>query len=173
MNYPDLQQPLIQADTDMGASETHGILNGLLCTANKVTLEIWMQLVLENSEPDNAQIQSIKVLLTTLYNETLTAFKEDLFTITPLLPDDNTPLAHRLEMLVLWSNGFLYGLGLGQINFKKLSKESKDAISSLTDLTKIDLDQIAEDEESEQAFFELFEFSKLATTLIKEELLSA
>ncbi len=172
ITYPQLQQSLIQIDAEMGASEAHGLLNGLLCTANKATLVVWKQIILENSEPNNAQIQTTLPLLATLYNETLAHFQANLASISPLLPDDNAPLAHRLEMLAHWVDGFLYGLGLGQANMTHFSKEAKEALSSMTELTKIDLENMIENEESEVAFAELFEFLKVASTLIKEELIN-
>lgn len=171
IDYQSLQQQLIEADTDIGASETQGILNGLLCCQNNADYQIWTDLIFENTDPNNAQVQPTKRLLKQLYNDTLSLYQDQMLNIKLLLPDDNSPLTHRLEMLALWANGFLYGLGLGQAQFEYLSKDAKDAIQSFSDFSKIDLDGLVEDQNSEADYMELVEFLRIGTTLIKEDLL--
>ena len=172
ITYQALQQQLVQADTDIGAAEAQGILNGLLCTNNQAALPVWLQLIFENVDLNNAQIESVKIVLQQLYKDTLALYRDSMRNIDVLLPDDEMPLAHRLEMLALWSNGFLYGLGLGQADLKNLSNEANDVIRSFTDFSKIDLENLDEDESSEADYIELVEFLKIGTTLVKEDLLT-
>ena len=88
---------------------------------------------------------------------------------SPLLPDDERPLAERVQALTLWCEGFLYGLGLTGTSDANLSSQAAEAVRDLAEITRADVELSGDSEEDETAFTELQEFLWVAAMLIHEE----
>lgn len=95
---------------------------------------------------------------------------DSLAAVTLLLPDDDEPLAHRLNALSDWGQGFLAGFGLVKQE-NKLSIETLEILQDISAITQLELDVEKEDEpRSENDYMELVEFLRIAPLLIANEL---
>ena len=82
----------------------------------------------------------------------------------------------RTRSLAQWCTGFLAGLGLGA-PLQALSEESSEALQDLQQIAQAgfsiqgdDADQEGLEEENEQAFFEIVEYVRVVTLILREEL---
>ncbi|MEW7976408.1 MAG: UPF0149 family protein [Candidatus Sedimenticola endophacoides] len=85
-------------------------------------------------------------------------------------------LTERAGALAEWCQGFLYGIGLaGPLDPETLSREAREALNDLAEITHIDLDAPGgddeEQEQEEQALTEIVEFVRAAVLLLREELI--
>jgi hypothetical protein len=92
------------------------------------------------------------------------------------LPDDEQPLGERTNSLAHWCTGFLAGLGVGG-PMPDLSAEAAEALQDLQQIAMAgflaqadDAADGAEDEVNETAFFEIVEYVRVVTLILREEL---
>jgi uncharacterized protein len=86
-----------------------------------------------------------------------------------LLPGDDRPLSERAAALCDWVRGFLYAVGLLGVTERDLSAVTREVLKDFSNITRMDLDAVAEDEESEVALMEVAEFVWVAAMLFGEE----
>jgi uncharacterized protein YgfB (UPF0149 family) len=91
---------------------------------------------------------------------------------SPYLPGDGHSLVDRAKCLSEWCQGFLYGLGLAGVDYKRLTGEIKEALHDIAEFTKLDYQAIESDDASEAAYMQLHEFLRVAILLIWEDLSS-
>lgn len=86
-----------------------------------------------------------------------------------LLPPDDRPLQERANAVLDWVRGLLFGLALGGLGREQLLGQAAEAFDDLVELTRMDLDAIAEGDADEQALTEIVEFLRVAAMLIRED----
>jgi hypothetical protein len=149
----------------------HGALCGLLCAGTTDPLDAWLRELFEDSEPGDLLVEECRTSLHGLYRETLSEMDDPGLGFSLLLPDDERALAERTRALGEWCQGFLYGVGLsGVAADEHLSPEAREALQTLSEITRVDVEQAAGAEEDEEAFEEVYEFVWVAAMLIREEL---
>lgn len=85
------------------------------------------------------------------------------------LPPDDRPLYERASAVLDWLRGLLFGLALGGLDRGQLLGQTAEAFDDLIELTRMDLEAIAEDDANEQALAEIVEFLRVAAMLIRED----
>ncbi|MEN8166682.1 MAG: UPF0149 family protein [Pseudomonadota bacterium] len=168
--YERLDQLLDSIDLDVGASEIHGVICGLLCTGHSDAHADWFEDLFANRSPDDLLVREARQLLGQLYQATQLQFSAEDLAFKPFLPGDDLALRQRARGLSEWCQGFLYGLGLAGIGEARLKGDAREAIGDITEFTKLDHETIEAGEETELAYVELEEFLRVATFLIREEL---
>lgn len=156
----------------LGASETHGIACGLLCSQPSGRARArWLAELLEISEIDPAALDRHAGAVRTLdawFTETLSALNATDFEFSPLLPDDDEPFASRMAGLSAFCAGFGYGFGIGSAGstLRQLGAESREL---LEDFQSIESVAVAHDDQDEAALAELLEYVRVGVMLIHEE----
>ena len=87
-----------------------------------------------------------------------------------LLPGEDRPLHERANGVLDWVRGLLFGLVLGGLERDRLQGQAREAFDDLVELTRLDLESVAEEDADEQALTEIVEFLRVAAMLIREEL---
>ncbi|MFP4280653.1 MAG: UPF0149 family protein, partial [Halochromatium sp.] len=87
-----------------------------------------------------------------------------------LLPGEDRPLHERANGVLDWVRGLLFGLVLGGLERDRLRGQAREAFDDLVELTRLDLESVAEEDADEQALTEIVEFLRVAAMLIREEL---
>jgi len=171
LNYNQTDRRLAKAGIDSSLAEVHGLLCGLLCAAKGDVRQRWLSELIPEQEADSPAIQTCGESLVEIYNHALSALQDPELGFTLLLPDEEQPLQQRTEGLVDWCQGFLYGIGLAGTKLdKKLSDQGQEALRDITEITRLETGPMEENEEDEQALFELEEFIRMAVLIIREEL---
>ena len=163
---PDItlvEQWLADAGATMEAAEAHGLLCGLLSARGAVDRRLWLEHVLGEGNLGNAG-------LTALFDVTAEQLTGGDLELRLLLPADDQPLNERAVALRRWTQGFLYGIGMGGVNQENLSGEVYDFLRDLLEVAKLDFDTDEATDEDEAAFFEVLEFVRLGAITVFEEL---
>lgn len=159
-------------------SEAHGILCGLICGGSAAPESVWLDLLLPapDADPQTAgeaaqepTAREPPPALATLARQTLDRITGPGLGFPLLLPDDSRTLAERATALYDWVRGFLFALGVLGIAERDLSDQAREVLRDFADITRLDLDQLPDDEENEVALTELTEFVWVAAMLIYEE----
>jgi uncharacterized protein YgfB (UPF0149 family) len=168
--FRELDRMLADADSEVDAAEAHGCLAGALCAAPAYRVRDWIDEIFEEGAAARLDAAS-RVALETLYAESAQALGGGEMTFQPLLPDDDTPLAARVNALAFWCAGFLYGLGVGQLpSLEYVPGEVGEVLRDFAELSRAVLDESEPEEASEEAYAELVEFVRAGVQLSYEEL---
>jgi len=159
-------------------ADCHGSLCGLLCAMDMGQGTAWVNQVLTGqwglAEAEAAQQAAdgeTRDLLLSLYEETAAQLDDPEYGFSPLLPDDDVPLAQRVAALSRWCQGFLLGLGLGGVKEQSgLSEDSREVLQDFVEISRLGSGEGGEGDEDETAYVEIVEYVRMAALLIYEEL---
>ena len=144
--------------TDVSISEVHGMMTGLMTACNAPDEAVWAKVFEElsfSSLPDDA--------LTLLAEEAEdTVFqlkdKDDAYSYTPLVPDDEHDLYERVMALKQWANGFMTGFGITDCG---ITKEENEMLSDLAKIGGIRLEEDESFEGGEESYLYIYEFARM------------
>jgi uncharacterized protein YgfB (UPF0149 family) len=173
IDYEEFAEQLAAAHVEFSGAEVHGLFCGLFCGGSEDAVgQLYAELFQSGSESDVA-VRECCDTLDLLLTETQSEIDEGSLGYTLFLPDDERPLSERARALADWCQGFLYGVGMvGLVDESELSSEANEALHDLTEITRMDLDSLGGDEEEEASLLEVTEYVWVATSLIREELIS-
>ena len=168
LDHDTVDYALDQINTDLRASEVHGLLCGLLCVLGTLDLERWYGEIFEDAGDDEAD-KSCRELLQQLHLRTLEQLDDADLGFRLLLPEDDVDIEDRVDELGGWCQGFLYGLGSAGLGDEGgLDEEMSEFLADLGQIAQIGYD--AEDEEAEtneSSIVELIEYVRMGViTLI-------
>ena len=168
-DFYEVDRALKSLDCDIGASECHGVLCGMLCSSKDFQLGGWLSHTLGYQDEMQAEELAAMASISELFKQTLSGLDAEDFSFILLLPEDEYPLATRVEALGAWCRGFLSGFGLSDIkNIKLLSEDTQDYLRDLHDIGKVNPADLEADE-SENALFEVQEYARMGALLVREE----
>ncbi len=176
MNAPDIEQYtdlLKSVGAAVSASESHGILCGLLCAGLSVhTYQQWVvRLLNEGHCSSKSGVEEFEGANQQLYQETVQQINHETLAFNLFLPDAHVNLALRTEALALWCQGFNFGMGLG--GYKQNDEVSEDVAELVRDFSEISKAAYSiesDDDQEETAFIEIEEYVRVGVLLIMEEL---
>jgi uncharacterized protein len=137
-------------------SELHGLVTGVICVTEAPTASEWQQILSTLNVPalDDEGLE----LLAEEGQDIASALSEDELDYLPLLPDDEHPLAERVQALADWAAGVVLGFGLASGHIRP---DELELIEHLQDVAAVEFDESDNDEEGEQSYQELYEFVRL------------
>ena len=179
-DIPQLEGLLFDADAALGATESHGVLCGMLCAQGATEAAQWMLFVLGEQEESSNTLQQAGKKLLQIHQMSVEQMNDSDAEFELMLPDDEEPLEVRVEALGTWCQGFVYGLAVGGIKEDtELPEDSTELIKDILEISRAGyvVDDEAEmavmednDEEDEVAFMEVSEYVRMGILLIYEEL---
>ena len=168
IHYAPLTALLGNLGYDDDAANYHGALCGALCVkpANDINL-IQLLDVPEDLLPDADALRE----LAKLREQALLSLQDGESGFTPLLPDDEIDLSQRINALVGWCEGFLFGLASqSKLDLSRYSEEAKEIIEDFAQFTRAGIDGEDDAELEEAAYAELVEYIRVGAQLIYMEL---
>ena len=136
-------------------TEIHGLMTGLLCGGLSAD-QNYIDYIEDVFNEKTAFSPPFLTALADMYTYTLYHIAEPNTQFTPLLSPKNAPLTDRLEKLREWIQCFLAGISFLQQNIDNVSKEVKESIIDLSELTKLD-SNVEANKENEEHFNILIE----------------
>jgi uncharacterized protein YgfB (UPF0149 family) len=93
--------------------------------------------------------------------------------LTLLLPQELAVDGMRLGAVRDWSQGFLFGIGLGGERLAdKLSGQARELLSDITEFTRLDTEDVDDSADHRAALIEIEEYLRVGVMLIRDELTS-
>ena len=164
-SFEKITQTLEAADLYTNASETHGILSGLVCGGVKLDDQSWRGLFNDVVNEGMGLPSNAQRLVESVYGQVVNQITDDGLGFQLLLPDDDVPLDERAEAMAQWAQGFLVGFGMVQQALNQASDEIQELIRDIRDISQVSLDFEQEDEDSEIAFAEIVEYLRVGGML--------
>ncbi len=167
--YEKVSRLLEQHNILTDGAEVHGVMCGMLAGGMPLENREWLEPMADFINQGDALAAEVKGELLQLFNSTCQQLLDADFALVLCLPDDAAPINERGQALINWIQGFMLGFGLHQNDLTKCSEDVKEALEDFSDIVRMD-EQMAEDEESEQALFEVIEYVRISTMLCFNEL---
>ncbi|MGS2719677.1 UPF0149 family protein [Paraglaciecola aestuariivivens] len=151
------------------AAEVQGMLCGMLGGGMPLECQDWLEPLADFIHQGERFSQQVEQAFKELYQETCQQLIESDFALVMCLPEDSSPINERGQALLSWVQGFMLGFGLHQADLTGCSQDVKEALEDFAEIARMD-DEMAEDEESEQALFEVMEYVRVTAMLCFNEL---
>ena len=168
-SYEKLTALLAQQNILTDAAEIQGILVGMLAGGMPLESRDWLEPLSDFINQGDALMGEVKEALIAFFDETCQQLLDTDFALVLTLPDDAAPINERGQSLINWVQGFMLGFGLHQADLTGCSDDVKEALEDFADIARMD-EEMAEDEESEQALFEVMEYVRVSSMLCFNEL---
>ena len=144
--------------TDVSISEVHGLMTGLMTACNAPDEQVWAKVFEELSFaplPDEAL-----TLLTEEAEDTVFQLKDkdDAYSYTPLVPDDEHDLYERVLALNQRANAFTTGARTPPCG---LSGDENEMVSDLAKIGGIRLEDDENFEGGEESYLHIYEFARM------------
>lgn len=170
IKFSDVAEAFAGASTALTAAEAHGCLCGALCASNDYAFANWLEELADDSNDAAPVADASKGLLQTVYTETVRALRSADLEFSPLLPDDEAPLALRAEALAQWCQGFLYGLGSVAGPKRTLPAEVDEVLRDLTQIARATAGDTEPTEEDEEDYTEIIEYVRIGVQTVHDAL---
>lgn len=169
IDFSTLQAILTSEDVQSHASELHGVLTGLICAGFEFENQGYLAMLSDLFNEGDSYPGAVKTTLKQMYNELWASILDDSYSFNLLLPDDDDTIAERGKALSVWVQGFNLGFGLQQKNTPVVSDEVKEVLTDFGEIANLS-DDMEEDEDTEQAYFEISEYVRISSLLCFSEL---
>ena len=167
LQYDEVARQLAELATQRGAAEVHGMICGALCVFEPA--QVNARQLLQTTDPAQAlqRDAGTEDSLKALTEAALTGLQDVENGFTPLLPGDEVSLPNRVQALVNWCEGFLYGLGTRPgVDLEACSDELQEILRDFTEFTRAGLDTDGNQELEEAAYAELVEYIRVGVQLV-------
>jgi len=151
------------------ASEIHGVLTGLVCAGLTFEEQNYIDMLNDLFNNGEGFPNSVKGTIKQMYSELWADILDDSFVFQLMLPDDDDSIVERGHALGKWVQGFNLGFGLQQKNIPVTSNEVKEVLTDFAEIANLS-DEMEEDEDTEQAYFEISEYVRISALLCFTEL---
>jgi uncharacterized protein YgfB (UPF0149 family) len=172
VTFAEIARALEAVRSSVSAPEAHGALVGGLCADPNYTADRWLEEIVP--EASQALESGPEQPLPLLYDNTYDALRGDELEFAPLLPDDESLLIERASALAQWCQGFLYGLGTGDLgSMASLPDEVDEVMRDITQIGRATIDPAdfaQESEDDEESYAEVVEYVRVGVQLVYDEL---
>ncbi|QBY03584.1 UPF0149 family protein [Thalassotalea sp. HSM 43] len=169
LDFSSVQNALGGENFSAHASEIHGLLTGVIAAGFAYEDDSYLTFVSDFFNNGEGLGKTLKDLIKTMYSDIWQAVLDDNFSFQLLIPDDDESLIERGQALGHWVQGFNLGFGLQQKDNKKFSEDVKEIINDFANIANLSTD-LEEDEDTENAYFELMEYVRISSLLCFAEL---
>ena len=151
------------------AAEIQGMICGMLGGGMPLECLDWFEPIADFVNQGEPLPKEVESAFKDLFDTTCQQLVENDFALVLCLPDDAAPINERGQALLSWVHGFMLGFGLHQADLTGCSDDVKEGLQDFAEIARMD-DEMSEDEESEQALFEVMEYVRMTVMLCFNEL---
>ena len=151
------------------AAEVQGMICGMLGGGMPLESQDWLEPLADVINQGETLPKDVISAFKSLFDSTCQQLVEGDFALVLCLPDDAAPINERGKALLNWVHGFLLGFGLHQADLTGCSDDVKEGLEDFAEIARMD-EEMSEDEESEQALFEVMEYVRVTVMLCFNEL---
>ncbi len=169
LDFPSVQAIITTENVTAHAAEIHGVLTGLIASGFEFESTDYIGMIndmLNNAEGLPAKVESvIKAMFSDIWQNIL----DENYSFQLMLPDDDDSIVERGHALGTWVQGFNLGFGLQQKKSSVFSDDVKEVLADFVEIANLS-DEMEEDEDTEQAYFEIAEYVRISALLCFTEL---
>jgi yecA family protein len=168
----ELASALVRLNTACTASELHGVMTGLLSGGARLNRNMLQKVLEAHADGESAFDDTLMAQLWQLQLKTLEELGASELVFSPLIPEDDDDLGHRVTALSDWCQGFLIGFGTAvRPNDTRVHEESvRETLQDIVHVANVDPSAQDNDEGDEFAYAELYEFVRMAAIHLFEEM---
>ena len=169
LDFSSAQAILTSESVEAHAAEIHGVLTGLVSAGFEFESSDYIAMVndmLNNAEGLPARVKS---LIKDMYSDIWQQILDESYSFQLMLPDDDDSIVERGHALSKWVEGFNLGFGLQQTKTTTFSDDVKEVLADFVEIANLS-DEMEEDEDTEQAYFEIAEYVRISALLCFTEL---
>jgi len=160
-NYTSFCDQIDILELPISSSELHGVMCGYLCAGASPAGEAYLRTLTINKRGDSARIAA--QALFNVYTVSQQKMDEDNFSFEFLLPDDEQSISIRAQAFSEWCKGFTQSMLLVGVHPEQLfDEESQDAFVHLEEFSELDYESLQVNEEDEKALVEVSEYARMA-----------
>ena len=169
LDFSSAQAILTSESIEAHAAEIHGVLTGLVSAGFEFESGDYIAMI--NDMLNNAEglPVSVKSLVKDMYSDIWQQILDDSYSFQLMLPDDDDSIAERGHALGKWVEGFNLGFGLQQTKSTTFSEDVKEVLADFVEIANLS-DEMEENEDTEQAYFEIAEYVRISALLCFSEL---
>ena len=167
--FDQLGDLFVEARSFTSPSQLHGLLCGQLSAGLRPTSENWLEIAASQMCCEDVLPPSVRGGLVEFYDFTLHELGCEELTFSPLLPDEDNTLAEQAEALGQWCSGFLSGFGLAGLAESAISEEASSALKDIAQISLVQTEELADNEETERDLFEICEYVRMVTLMLFNE----
>jgi len=169
LDFASVQAILTTENLEAHAAEIHGVLTGLVCSGFEFESDDYIAMINDLFNNGEGLASPIKSAVKTMFAQIWTDIIDDSYSFQLMLPDDDDSIAERGHALSAWVQGFNLGFGLQQKSKSVLSDDVKEVLTDFAEIANLS-DEMEEDEDTEQAYFEISEYVRISALLCFTEL---
>mgnify|MGYP001181024884 FL=1 len=167
-DYSEIVALLQNAGAEASPAELHGVVVGLVCGGVENRLHCLLDYLYPSGER-NAGDDRLHNLLAGLDRDAGRDLESGQLAFRLLLPDDDWDEYLRVEALAQWCEGFLHGLGRGQLAADKpLPDDVRELLNDFAEITRADPDSAGDEDEADAALTEIVEYVRVGVQTIYE-----
>lgn len=169
LDFSSAQAILTSESVEAHAAEIHGVLTGLIAAGFAFESSDYLAMV--NDMLNNAEGLPVtaKSLIKDMYSDIWQQILDESYSFQLMLPDDDDSIVERGHALGKWVEGFNLGFGLQQTKSTTFSDDVKEVLADFVEIANLS-DEMEEDEDTEQAYFEIAEYVRISALLCFTEL---
>jgi yecA family protein len=169
LDFASVQATLTAESITAHAAELHGVLTGLVCAGFTFESDDYLAMIndlFNNGEGLPSEVKStVKSMFAQVWHDII----DDSYSFQLMLPDDDDSIVERGHALSVWVQGFNLGFGLQQKDKAVYSEDVKEVLIDFVEIANLS-DEMEEDEDTEQAYFEIAEYVRISALLCFTEL---
>jgi yecA family protein len=169
IDFATMQAIITTENVTAHASELNGVLAGLICAGFAFEDQGYIAMLDDLFNSGDSFPKAVKSAIMQMYSELWTNILDDNYSFTLLLPDDDESMAERGHAISVWVQGFNLGFGLQHKDNPVVSEEVKEVLTDFGEIANLS-DEMEEDEDTEQAYFEISEYVRISALLCFSEL---
>ena len=169
LDFASVQAIITTENVKAHGAEVHGVLTGLVCAGYCFESNDYINLINDMLNNGEGLPNKVSVVIKLMFSQVWQTILDDSYGFKLLLPDDDDSIVERGHALGAWVQGFNLGFGLQQKNKAVLSDEVKEILQDFSEIANLS-DELEEDEDTEQAYYEIAEYVRMSALLCFTEL---
>jgi hypothetical protein len=169
LDFASVQAIITTESVQVHAAELHGVLTGLVCAGFPFESPDYLAMITDLfNDGENLPVK-VKTIVKLMFSDIWKNILDDSYGFQLMLPDDDDSIVERGHALSVWVQGFNLGFGLHQKDKAIVSEDVKEVLSDFAEIANLS-DEMEEDENNEQAYFEIAEYVRISSLLCFTEL---
>jgi yecA family protein len=169
LDFASVQATLTAESITAHAAELHGVLTGLVCAGFTFESEDYLAMINDLFNNGEGLPREVKSTVKSMFAQVWHDIIDDSYSFQLMLPDDDDSIVERGHALSVWVQGFNLGFGLQQKDKAVYSEDVKEVLIDFVEIANLS-DEMEEDEDTEQAYFEIAEYVRISALLCFTEL---